>query len=134
MNRLSIAAVAAVSFVSGAVGGAVLTTIALPRWAALQASQPQAVVDQAEDKSYPCWLNGLKQRCTVTPMGSGGAFRVSFSAGDQPFFVFTPVGPPTTDDRPMRDAQGRMWLYSGNRSFTLTEQGGFKNVISVAVD
>jgi hypothetical protein len=34
----------------------------------------------------------------------------------------------------MRDAQGRMWLYSGNRSFTLTEQGGFKNVISVAVD
>jgi hypothetical protein len=130
MNRLSLAAVAAVSLLSGAV----LATIALPRWAALQASQSQAVVNQKDTNSYPCWLNGLKQSCTVTPVGSSGAFRVSFSAGDQPFFVFTPAGPPTTDNRPMRDAQGRLWLYTGNRSFTLTEQGGFKNVISVAVD
>jgi hypothetical protein len=134
MNRLTIAVVAAVSFVSGAVGGAVLTTIALPRWAALQTSQPQAAVDQAEAKAYPCSLNQVKQSCTITPVGNGGAIRISLSAGDKPFFVFTPAGPPTTDNRPMRDDQGRLWLYSGNRSFTLTEQGGFKNVISVAVE
>jgi hypothetical protein len=130
MTQLKTAAVAVLAFV----GGAVFTAFALPRWAALQATQPQATVDQAEEKSYACWLNQVKQSCTVTPVGSGGSFRISFSAGDKPFFVFTPAGPPTTDNRPMRDDQGRLWLYSGNRSFTLTEQGGFKNVIAVSAN
>jgi len=132
MNRLKIAAVAAVAFVSGAVGGAVVTTIALPRWAAIQTTQPLATVNQVESKTYTCWLNQRQQRCTITPVGSDGAFRIGFSAGDKPFFVFTPAGPPTTDNRPMRDDQGRLWLYSGHHSFTLTEQGGFSNVISVS--
>jgi hypothetical protein len=32
----------------------------------------------------------------------------------------------------MRDEQGRIWLMSGHHSFTLEEQGGFRNRISVA--
>lgn len=116
------------------VGGVVVTIWALPRWAALQATQPQTTVDQPVIKPFTCWLNQRKQTCVITPVGNGGAFKISFSAGDKPFFVFTPEGPPTTDNRPMRDDQGRRWLFSGNRSFTLTEQGGFKNVISVASD
>jgi hypothetical protein len=83
-----------------------LTIYALPRWAALQATQPQTTVDQPVIKPLTCWLNQRKQTCLITPVGSGGAFKISFSAGDQPFFVFTPEGPPTTNNRPMRDAQG----------------------------
>jgi hypothetical protein len=128
MKPLATVAIARVSFA----GGVALTIYALPRWAALQATQPQTTVDQPVIKPLTCWLNQRKQTCLITPVGSGGAFKISFSAGDQPFFVFTPEGPPTTNNRPMRDAQGRQWLFSGNRSFTLTEQGGFKNVISVA--
>jgi hypothetical protein len=116
------------------VGGVVVTIWALPRWAALQATQPQATAAQTQGKSTTCWLNQLKQICVITPVGTKGAFQISFSAGDQPFFVFTPEGPPTTDNRPMRDAQGRRWLFNGNSSFILTEQGGFKNVITVASD
>jgi hypothetical protein len=128
MKHLSTIGIALASFASGVV----LTVLVLPRWAALQATQPQAAVEQTQSKPLTCWLNQRKQTCLITPVGSGGAFKISFSAGDKPFFVFTPEGPPTTDNRPMRDDQGRRWLFSGNRSFTLTEQGGFKNVISVA--
>ena len=118
-------------------GGGVLTVLALPRWEAAQANQPrpaidQPAVDQSAGKAYPCWLNQLKQTCVISPVGHKGAFQISFSAGDKPFFVFTPAGPPTTNNRPMRDAQGRSWLFSGNRSFTLKEQGGFNNVIRVS--
>jgi hypothetical protein len=128
MKPLATVGVALASFAAG-VG---LTVLVLPRWAALQATKPQPTADQTQGNSTTCWLNQLKQTCVITPVGTKGAFQISFSAGDKPFFVFTPEGPPTTDNRPMRDAQGRRWLFSGNSSFTLTEQGGFKNVISVA--
>ena len=130
MKPLATVGVALASFA----GGVLLTVLVLPRWAALQAIQPQTTVDQPVMKALTCWLNQRKQTCVITPVGSGGVFKISFSAGDKPFFVFTPEGPPTTDNRPMRDDQGRRWLFSGNSSFTLSEQGGFKNVISVASD
>jgi len=128
MKPLATLAIAVASFV----GGVVVTVWALPRWAALQASQPMAPIDQVSSEARPCWLNKRKQSCVVTPVGTQGAFKISFSAGDQPFFVFTPAGPATTNNRAMRDDQGRLWLMSGNRSFSLKEQGGFKNLISVA--
>ena len=65
------------------------------------------------------------------PWGKGG-FEISFSGSA--IFRFVPAGPPTTDRRPMRDEQGRLWLMSGHHSFTLEEQGGFKNRISVSSD
>jgi hypothetical protein len=130
MKPLGTVAVALASFA----GGVVVTIWALPRWAALQVTEPQTTVNQPVIKPLTCWLNQRKQTCVITPVGSEGAFKISFSAGDKPFFVFTPEGPPTTDNRPMRDDQGRRWLFSGNSSFTLSEQGGFKNVISVASD
>ena len=78
-----------------------------------------------------CWMNKVKQVCTMSPAPHGG-FQMEFSAGDGPIFVFTPIGAPTTLTRPMRDAQGRRWLMTGNRSFTLKEVGGDHNVIVVS--
>ena len=76
-----------------------------------------------------CWMNDSHQTCVITPWGKGG-FEISFSGSA--IFRFVPAGPPTTDRRPMRDEQGRIWLMSGHHSFTLEEQGGFRNRISVA--
>ena len=76
-----------------------------------------------------CWMNTSHQSCVITPWGKGG-FEISFSGSA--IFRFVPAGPPTTDRRPMRDEQGRLWLMSGHHSFTLEEQGGFKNRISVS--
>ena len=76
-----------------------------------------------------CWMNNSHQSCVITPWGKGG-FEISFSGSA--IFRFVPAGPPTTDRRPMRDEQGRLWLMSGHHSFTLEEQGGFKNRISVS--
>lgn len=76
-----------------------------------------------------CWMNTSPQTCMITPWGKGG-FEISFSGSA--IFRFVPAGPPTTERRPMRDEQGRLWLMSGHHSFTLEEQGGFKNRISVS--
>ena len=76
-----------------------------------------------------CWMNNSHQSCVITPWGKGG-FEISFSGSA--IFRFVPAGPPTTDRRPMRDEQGRLWLMSGHHSFILEEQGGFKNRISVS--
>ena len=76
-----------------------------------------------------CWMNASHQSCVITPWGKGG-FEISFSGSA--IFRFLPEGPPTTDRRRMRDEQGRIWLMSGHHSFTLEEQGGFHNRISVA--
>lgn len=74
-------------------------------------------------------MNESQQNCVITPWGKGG-FEISFSGSA--IFRFVPTGPPTTDRRRMRDEQGRIWLMSGHHSFTLEEQGGFHNRISVA--
>ncbi|QEY31546.1 hypothetical protein EVJ50_04040 [Synechococcus sp. RSCCF101] len=79
----------------------------------------------------PCSLNKTRQTCVITVPEGSEVMRIDFSAGDQPFWVFTPTGAPTTDRRPYRDAQGRTWLFSGHRSFQLVEQGPFRNVIEV---
>ncbi|WP_094555151.1 hypothetical protein [Synechococcus sp. 1G10] len=78
-----------------------------------------------------CWMNKVKQSCTIRPAPDDG-FQMEFSAGDRPIFVFTPAGPATTLNRKMKDAQGRSWLMTGNRSFTLKEVGGYANVIEVS--
>jgi hypothetical protein len=79
----------------------------------------------------PCQLNDMKQTCVITTAEGSEAMRIDFSAGDRPFWVFTPTAAATTDRRPYRDAQGRTWLFSGHRSFRLVEQGPDRNVISV---
>ncbi len=80
-------------------------------------------------QTVDCWLNESKQTCMVQPWRNGG-FEISFSAGA--LYRFLPAGPPTTDRRPMRDEQGRLWLMSGHHSFELIEQGGDGNRISVS--
>jgi hypothetical protein len=76
-----------------------------------------------------CWMNSSKQTCTISPWSKGG-MEIRFSGSA--IFRFVPVGPPTTDNRPMRDEQGRLWLMSGHHSFELVEQGGDGNRISVS--
>jgi len=83
----------------------------------------------AAQPTVDCWMNESQQSCTTRPWGKGG-FEISFSGGA--IFRFVPAGPPTTDRRPMRDEQGRLWLMSGHHSFELVEQGGDGNRISVA--
>jgi hypothetical protein len=77
-----------------------------------------------------CWMNTSQQTCTVKPWGKKDGFEITFSGSA--IFRFTPAGPPTTDRRPMRDEQGRLWLMSGHHSFTLEEQGPNRNTIRVA--
>jgi len=77
-----------------------------------------------------CWMNTSQQTCTVKPWGKKDGFEITFSGSA--IFRFTPAGPPTTDRRPMRDEQGRLWLMSGHHSFTLEEQGPDHNTIRVA--
>jgi hypothetical protein len=74
-------------------------------------------------------MNTSQQTCTVKPWGKEG-FEITFSGSA--IFRFTPAGAPTTDRRPMRDEQGRLWLMSGHHSFTLEEQGPDRNTIRVA--
>jgi hypothetical protein len=83
-----------------------------------------------EASTVRCRLNSFKTTCTTSPAPAGG-FKIQFNGGDRPFYVFTPAGPPTTLNRPMKDAQGRVWLMTGNSSFILKEKGGFGNVIEV---
>lgn len=76
-----------------------------------------------------CWMNSSKQTCTISPWKTNG-MEIRFSGSA--IFRFVPAGPPTTDKRPMRDEQGRLWLMSGHHSFELVEQGGDGNKISVS--
>lgn len=103
-----------------ALGALAISTASLP-WMAL------TQLHAAERLS--CWMNDSRQSCVITPWGKGG-LEISFSGSA--IFRFVPAGPPTTDRRPMRDEQGRLWLMSGHHSFTLEEQGGFRNRISVS--
>jgi hypothetical protein len=96
--------------------------------AVVVATQPALA---APASKVTCWMNKVKQTCTISAAPKDG-FKMEFSAGDGPIFVFTPAGPPTTLNRPMKDAQGRRWLMTGNRSFTLHEVGGDHNVIEVS--
>ena len=79
----------------------------------------------------PCRLNSVKQTCLITVLEGSEAIRIDLSAGDRPFWVFTPAGAASTDRRPFRDGQGRTWLYSGHHSFQLVQQGPDRNVIEV---
>jgi len=79
--------------------------------------------------SYNCWMNKSQQTCTTKPWGKDG-FEITFSGGA--IVRFVPAGPPTTDNRRMRDSQGRLWLMSGHHSFEIVEQGGDGNRISVS--
>lgn len=83
----------------------------------------------AAQQSVDCWMNSNKQTCTVSAWGSEG-LEIRFSGSA--IFRFVPAGPPTTDNRRMRDEQGRLWLMSGHHSFELVEQGGDNNKISVS--
>jgi hypothetical protein len=74
-------------------------------------------------------MNTSKQTCTVSPWRNDG-IEIRFSGSA--IVRFVPAGPPTTDRRPMRDEQGRLWLMSGHHSFELIEQGGDRNMISVS--
>ncbi|MEA5443223.1 hypothetical protein [Cyanobium gracile] len=80
-------------------------------------------------QTLDCWMNDSKQTCQVKPWGNGG-FEISFSGSA--IYRFVPAGPPTTDNRRMRDEQGRIWLMSGHHSFTLSEQNGDGNRIAVS--
>ena len=80
-------------------------------------------------QSVDCWLNDQKQLCTIKPSGKGG-MEISFSGGA--IYRFVPAGPPTTEQRLMRDERGNKWLMSGHHSFELEEQGGYRNRISVS--
>jgi hypothetical protein len=80
-------------------------------------------------QSVDCWLNDKKQTCTVQPWRKGG-MEISFSGGA--IYRFVPAGPPTTDQRVMRDESGHTWLMSGHHSFELEEQRGYRTRISVS--
>ena len=80
-------------------------------------------------QTVDCWMNASKQTCQIQPWGNGG-FEISFSGSA--IYRFVPAGPPTTDNRRMRDEQGRIWLMSGHHSFTLSEQNGDRNRIAVS--
>ena len=77
-----------------------------------------------------CRINQQRHTCVISAAPRDG-LRIQFKGGDQPFFVFTPAGPPTTLNRRMKDAQGRVWLMTGHHSFSLREVGGGRNVIEV---
>jgi hypothetical protein len=107
---------------------AITTTAALISTAAVLNLQPLLA---APASKVACWMNKVKQTCIMSPAPKDG-FKMEFSAGDGPIFVFTPAGPPTTLNLKMKDAQGRTWLMTGNKSFTLQEVGGSHNVIEVS--
>ena len=80
-------------------------------------------------ESLNCWMNDSRQTCQVKPWGKGG-FEIRFSGSA--LYRFVPDGPPSTDNRRMRDQRGRLWLMSGHHSFTLSEQKGDGNRIVVS--
>jgi len=80
-------------------------------------------------QTLDCSLNESKQTCVVVPWRKNG-LEITFSAGA--IFRFVPAGPPATDNRRMRDEQGRLWLMSGHHSFTLREENGDGNIIAVS--
>jgi hypothetical protein len=102
-----------------------LASISAGCFAGALALQGPATAQETVD----CWMNTSKQICTVSPWKNGG-MEIRFSGSA--IFRFVPAGPPTTDNRRMRDEQGRLWLMSGHHSFELVEQGGDGNKISVS--
>lgn len=80
-------------------------------------------------ETVTCWMNKSQQTCTIKPWGQGG-FEINFSGSA--IYRFVPAGPPTTDQRRMRDEQGQIWLMSGHHSFTMEEQSPFRNRITVS--
>jgi hypothetical protein len=105
--------------------------LTLPATVASAVAAPAEELGRLRISQRPCSLNGVAQTCVITVVDGNEAMRIDLSAGDRPFWVFTPTGAPTTDRRPYRDAQGRTWLYSGHHSFELVEQGPNRNVLRV---
>ena len=103
------------------------TTTNTPKPSAIAPTSPPT---SSASSTVACRLNKHKDTCVITPAPKDG-LRIQFKGGDQAFFVFTPAGPPTTLNRKMKDAQGRVWLMNGHHSFTLREVGGFRNEIEV---
>ena len=95
-----------------------------------QAPEPATPRSEA-DFPLACSLNAVMSSCRITP-GSDGGFTLAFSHADQPMFVLTPVGQPTTDRREMVDSTGTRWAMSGHHSFELEEIGGYGNRITVS--
>ena len=99
-----------------------------------QAPEPATPTDTPRSEAdFPlaCSLNAVMSSCRITP-GSDGGFTLAFSHADQPMFVLTPVGEPSTDRREMVDSSGRRWAMSGHHSFELEEIGGYGNRITVS--
>jgi hypothetical protein len=57
-------------------------------------ASPLTAVDlgQLRISQRPCWLNERKQTCVITVVARSQVMRIDFSAGDRPFWVFTPTG------------------------------------------
>ena len=83
----------------------------------------------ATDPSVDCWMNSSQQTRTTRPRGKRG-FEITFSRGAS--FRSVPAGPPTTDRRPMRDEQGRLWLMSGQPTVILSLDGKPKKELWIA--
>ena len=92
---------------------------------------PTDTTSSEADFPLACSLNAVMSSCRITP-GSDGGFTLAFSHADQPMFVLTPVGEPSTDRREMVDSTGRRWAMSGHHSFELEEIGGYGNRITVS--
>ncbi|MFZ4566231.1 MAG: hypothetical protein ACOYMY_07185 [Prochlorococcaceae cyanobacterium] len=105
--------------------------LTLPVTVAPATAAPADDLGRLRISQRPCSLNGRAQTCVITVVDGSEAMRIDLSAGDRPFWVFTPTGAPTTDRRPYRDAQGRTWLYTGHHSFELVQQGPDRNVLRV---
>lgn len=86
-----------------------------------------------------CSMNqGLWRPCQVLPLqGVKDGFEVRFAGTyDAPTFRFrpSPGSPAPTNSRRMLDGQGNPWRLRGHHSFSLREEGGFRNRLDVAVD
>lgn len=86
-----------------------------------------------------CSMNrGLWRRCTISPLpGVRDGFEVRFAGRyDAPLFRFRPApgSQPTTHGRLMLDGSGQRWRFRGHHSFSLSEEGGYRNRLDVAVD
>lgn len=98
-----------------------------------RAAGPSGAAGAKAQASVACQLNTQRGSCLIMPTNHGG-LRLQFKGkgGELALFVFTPVGPPTTLNRVMREAKGQVWLMTGHHSFTLRQVGGRGHVIQVA--
>ncbi len=109
--------------------GLVLSHAISPAMAAAPA--PASGAGAKPPSRVACQLNKQRGSCLITPTAKDG-LRIQFKGGGQAVFVFTPAGPPTTLNRALRDAKGRVWLMTGHHSFTLRQVGGQGDVIQVS--